>query len=550
MLIMENQRPLPGPLVAGHDPSQSVLETDYARQERLRMPAGHHEGVEESEHKPGSDGVAYDDDIETQCDSPSTPGIEAIEDLVLSFLTQLASVSSTSSQDSAGLDGESTHEAQPTSTAKRRSRKVHLHLANRRKHSVNEHVEMRTMTFPRNGKGASSKPFAQLFRVMDFAHEGLLDNTPSTKRDIYYRDVELFKSQATVDRLVDDLAATFNLERSDLNVRATAKGIICGSALQIHLHSGDVIILNDSEGTLIPVGDDVSAYSLVEDVSWVLIVEKDAVFQTLCKMKITNCPDLPGRGLLITGKGYPDIATREIVKTLSDNLPLTIPILALVDGDPFGIDILSVFKYGSLALRHENDKLAAHRVEWLGLWASELIGLGVDHDSLIPITAHDERKALSMLSRPPQVMSPQWRKELMRILHTRRKAEIEILSNALPGLDILPWQQHLEHPCRRLGPGIYSASSSFLSTPAAPHDPALIDAKSTSQRVSLEDVVEQVSYEGYSRSAESLHSSSNPCFHAGCPSPSSAPPILRYLAKKICRYVNHAGTTSDSTDEM
>lgn len=46
--------------------------------------------------------------------------------------------------------------------------------------------------------------------------------------------------------------------------------------------------------------------------------------------------------------------------------------MALVDGDAFGIDILSVYKYGSRALQHENYKLAAGRVRWLGLWSSEL----------------------------------------------------------------------------------------------------------------------------------------------------------------------------------
>lgn len=65
-----------------------------------------------------------------------------------------------------------------------------------------------------------------------------------------------------------------------------------------------------------------------------------AVFQTLCHYGLSCHAELPGAGLLITvrivllpsvmlaltgmfsqGKGYPDIATRHLVKTLSDNLP-------------------------------------------------------------------------------------------------------------------------------------------------------------------------------------------------------------------------------------
>jgi len=50
----------------------------------------------------------------------------------------------------------------------------------------------------------------------------------------------------------------------------------------------------------------------------------------------------------------------------------SVPILGIVDGDPYGLDILAVYKYGSRAMRHENQKLATRRIKWLGLWASEL----------------------------------------------------------------------------------------------------------------------------------------------------------------------------------
>ena len=75
---------------------------------------------------------------------------------------------------------------------------------------------------------------------------------------MFYKDVTLFGSQSVVDRLVDDIAATMNLSRSDLWVvslllsscdiaspsvgkRASAKGLFCGSALTLRMKSGDVI---------------------------------------------------------------------------------------------------------------------------------------------------------------------------------------------------------------------------------------------------------------------------------------------------------------------
>jgi len=47
--------------------------------------------------------------------------------------------------------------------------------------------------------------------------------------------------------------------------------------------------------------------------------------------------------------------------------------MALVDGDPSGLSILSTYMNGSIAMRHESDRLAAgDRVKWVGIHLSEL----------------------------------------------------------------------------------------------------------------------------------------------------------------------------------
>ncbi|KAK0453057.1 topoisomerase acting in meiosis [Armillaria borealis] len=338
---------------------------------------------------------------------------------------------------------------------------------------------------------------AQLFHVLDSMHESVISGVPVTKRDIYYKDVPLLKTQRAVDNLVDDLAATFDLERSQLNVRATSKGLICGSSLTFHLNSGTTLCPSDTDGSLIPVGEDIRTFSLTEEISWVLIVEKDAIFQHLCRFQLTKHPSIPGRGLLITGKGYPDMATRHLVKTLSDNLPTSVPIMALVDGDAFGIDILSVYKYGSRALQHENYKLAAGRVKWLGLWSSELATLGIDRDTLIPISKHDEKKAFEMLRRSTKIPK-KWRKELMHMLHNRRKAEIEILYTSRPDA---------------------SPGSAPLSDMASNHPNETTAAVSGSSFPNL------------------ASDNPRPC---SAPSMNLHPPLLQYLITKITSFVSSA----------
>ncbi|SJL01401.1 uncharacterized protein ARMOST_04723 [Armillaria ostoyae] len=362
-----------------------------------------------------------DMEIEEDDELESPDATQAMENLAISFLQQLDQVFDSD-------DGESSSEDDSPRT---KSSIVRLQLVDRTKRTRPGTTDTKHISYPRKCTTGSARPFAQLFHVLDSMHESVISGVPVTKRDIYYKDVPLLKTQRAVDNLVDDLAATFDLERSQLNVRATSKGLICGSSLTFHLNSGTTLCPSDTDGSLIPVGEDIRTFSLTEEISWVLIVEKDAIFQHLCRFQLTNHPSLPGRGLLITGKGYPDMATRHLVKTLSDNLPTSVPIMALVDGDAFGIDILSVYKYGSRALQHENYKLAAGRVKWLGLWSSELATLGIDRDALIPISKHDEKKAFEMLRRSTKTPK-KWRKELMHMLHNRRKAEIEILYTSRP----------------------------------------------------------------------------------------------------------------------
>lgn len=50
----------------------------------------------------------------------------------------------------------------------------------------------------------------------------------------------------------------------------------------------------------IPVGEDIESFSLLNDVKWIIVVEKEAVFQTLCRLGITNHETMPGRGLVVT----------------------------------------------------------------------------------------------------------------------------------------------------------------------------------------------------------------------------------------------------------
>lgn len=50
--------------------------------------------------------------------------------------------------------------------------------------------------------------------------------------------------------------------------------------------------------------------------------------------------------LIIQGKGYPDVCTRQLLVRLC--LELKLQALALVDADPHGYEIFLTYKFGSL----------------------------------------------------------------------------------------------------------------------------------------------------------------------------------------------------------
>lgn len=117
---------------------------------------------------------------------------------------------------------------------------------------------------------------------------------------------------------------------------ASAKGF-CAGNLKITLGNNEIIDCNGSEGVSISPSI-LNVTSLTTSATFVLVVEKDTVFDILLR---ENCP----RSLnciLITGKGYPDMATRMLVTTLADKAQL--PVYVLVDSDPHGVEIMLTYK--------------------------------------------------------------------------------------------------------------------------------------------------------------------------------------------------------------
>ena len=149
---------------------------------------------------------------------------------------------------------------------------------------------------------------------------------------------------------------------------------------------------------------------------FVLIVEKEATFMQLMERGFSE--KYP-QGILITGVGQPDFATRALVHLLTHE-GFNLQAFALVDADPHGFEIMVVYKYGSLALAHEPN-LAAPSLQWLGVLPSDIDKLKLPASSLIRMTEFDLKKTKSMLNRLYMRDNHSWRDEMNKLLLTGSK---------------------------------------------------------------------------------------------------------------------------------
>ncbi|KAK5116171.1 hypothetical protein LTR62_008497 [Meristemomyces frigidus] len=284
--------------------------------------------------------------------------------------------------------------------------------------------------------------FTVVIRILELIHGALVAGITISKRDIYYRDVALFGHQRHVDRYVDDIAFTFGVPRAALNVTAVAKGLVTGAVFFCRRDGSTISAASDREGMLVPNLKDVLAVNLTA-VRWIIVIEKEASFRSLAASDFWH--RLSSEGVLITGKGYPDIATRALLRYLCTPSPqngfASPPCFALVDYDPDGLAIMSVYTHGSVALAHESDELRVPRLKWMGLNNEHLSFAAMDvHASqgLLALTARDRAKARKLLERAMGQESTSYDEEICAALRTMLilgvKAELQLLDATPDGM--------------------------------------------------------------------------------------------------------------------
>jgi meiotic recombination protein SPO11 len=268
---------------------------------------------------------------------------------------------------------------------------------------------------------SSVQSVAQFSEMMKLVYNVLQESLHVTKRDLFYQSVNTFQEQRVSDGLIEDLGAALQVTRNSLNVIASAKGVVLGRLS--FTEKGDRIDCSQGVGgrSITPMLDLVDNFE--SDAEFVLLIEKDAVFNRLAEDKFFDY--LPS--IIITAKGQPDLATRAFVKRLRNELQL--PVLGFMDADPYGLDILRVYSMGSKAMSLETSELAVTDIKWLGLLPSDLKKYEIPNEALIPMSDKDNERAENMLKEDFVRARPRWEEELNLMVRSGKKAEIQALSS-------------------------------------------------------------------------------------------------------------------------
>jgi len=159
------------------------------------------------------------------------------------------------------------------------------------------------------------------------------------------------------------------------------------------------------------------------DAELILVVEKDAALIRLAEAKYWN--KLPC--IIITGKGSADIATRAFLRKLVKELK--IPAFALVDSDPYGHYIFSVYLRGSKKLSYESPFLATPEIKLLGVLSKDLDEFNIPKEVRLPMTKADIERTEQLLKEPFVQRNKKWVEDLKLMLNRKEKAEIQALAS-------------------------------------------------------------------------------------------------------------------------
>ena len=241
------------------------------------------------------------------------------------------------------------------------------------------------------GRFRGARDLAGLLTVLRVLYEAALTGATLSQREVYYICAGFFSSAPEAYAALASASALLVAPRASLGVVASARGRVAG-LVALRVAAGAEVDLAASGGYLAVDGEAAAAppRAAARGARLILIVEKDALFQRLVEDRAFRRVPC----ILVTGCGMPDMATRALVHALQAQLAL--PVLALVDSNPWGLQIALTYALGSAAER----RWAVPALSWLGLTKADAARYELPPAAMQAASAADARKARAMLEDP------------------------------------------------------------------------------------------------------------------------------------------------------
>ena len=106
-----------------------------------------------------------------------------------------------------------------------------------------------------------------------------------------------------------------------------------------------------------------------------------------------------------------------------------LPVFLLVDADPYGSYIASVYMRGSKRLSYESPFMATPDLHLLGVLAKDLDEYNIPKGARLKLTAQDKKRAKELLKEDFIKANKKWADDLKLMLKTEQKAEIQAFTS-------------------------------------------------------------------------------------------------------------------------
>jgi DNA topoisomerase VI subunit A len=275
-----------------------------------------------------------------------------------------------------------------------------------------------------------AKQFMQTMLHAETIKELIAAEKSTSLRGVFYKakhtvsgtKENTFDTQDESDPILEDLEVALGSLREELHIFADNRGSMVGNITIVD--RGDEINCRQmgSGGYAIPsiVEPDIIQFKKC-DAEFVMHVEKGTVWNRFNEDRFWedhNC-------ILTHGGGQPPRGVRRLLQRFNQELKL--PIICLLDCDPWGHYIYSVIKQGSISLAFESSRLAIPAARFLGIRAKDYDACDLPETVKIDLNDNDKKRAGEIAAYPWFKDHKGWQREIAKMVSNGFKMEVESL---------------------------------------------------------------------------------------------------------------------------